>query len=284
MRRLIIQRLLALVPILFGITFLSFALMHLAGGDAVLARVDASGVQLSAEALAAERARLGLDKPFFMQYLIWLEGFLRGDLGVSYVSGEDVFATFLSKLPATLLLAAMSMLLTLVISIPLGILAAVRQNRATDFIIRAASFVGNSLPNFFVALVLMMLFSIHIPLFPVIAEGTSLASAVLPTLTLAIAMSSRYLRQVRAALSTIVTLLALSCGSLLGGTAVVETIFMWDGVGKLAVDAVSMRDYPIIQAYVVWMALIYVLINLLTDLLQPIIDPRLREGGAGDER
>ncbi|MED9780329.1 MAG: ABC transporter permease [Peptococcaceae bacterium] len=314
MRRLIIQRLLALVPILFGITFLSFALMHLAGGDAVLARVDASGVQLSAEALAAERARLGLDKPFFMQYLIWLEGFLRGDLGVSYVSGEDVFATFLSKLPATLLLAAMSMLLTLVISIPLGILAAVRQNRATDFIIRAASFVGNSLPNFFVALVLMMLFSIRIPLFPVIAEGTSLASAVLPTL--AIAMSSRYLRQVRAAvleelskayvlgarargipfrttlvksvlraaLSTIVTLLALSCGSLLGGTAVVETIFMWDGVGKLAVDAVSMRDYPMIQAYVVWMALIYVLINLLTDLLQPVLDPRLREGGAGDER
>lgn len=197
MRRLIIQRLLALVPILFGITFLSFALMHLAGGDAVLARVDASGVQLSAEALAAERARLGLDKPFLVQYLIWLEGFLRGDLGVSYVSGEDVFATFLSKLPATLLLAAMSMLLTLVISIPLGILAAVRQNRATDFLIRAASFVGNSLPNFFVALVLMMLFSIRIPLFPVIAEGTSLASAVLPTLTLAIAMSSRYLRQVR---------------------------------------------------------------------------------------
>ena len=125
MRRLIIQRLLALVPILFGITFLSFALMHLAGGDAVLARVDASGVQLSAEALAAERAKLGLDKPFLVQYLIWLEGFLRGDLGVSYVSGEDVFATFLSKLPATLLLAAMSMLLTLVISIPLGILAAV---------------------------------------------------------------------------------------------------------------------------------------------------------------
>lgn len=284
MRRLIIQRLLALVPILFGITFLSFALMHLAGGDAVLARVDASGVQLSAEALAAERARLGLDKPFLVQYLIWLEGFLRGDLGVSYVSGEDVFATFLSKLPATLLLAAMSMLLTLVISIPLGILAAVWQNRATDFIIRAASFVGNSLPNFFVALVLMMLFSIRIPLFPVIAERTSLASAVLPTLTLAIAMSSRYLRQVRAALSTIVTLLALSCGSLLGGTAVVETIFMWDGVGKLAVDAVSMRDYPMIQAYVVWMALIYVLINLLTDLLQPIIDPRLREGGASDER
>lgn len=316
MRRLIIQRLLALVPILFGITFLSFALMHLAGGDAVLARVDASGVQLSAEALAAERAKLGLDKPFLVQYLIWLEGFLRGDLGVSYVSGEDVFVTFLSKLPATLLLAAMSMLLTLVISIPLGILAAVRQNRATDFLIRAASFVGNSLPNFFVALVLMMLFSIRIPLFPVIAEGTSLASAVLPTLTLAIAMSSRYLRQVRAAvleelskayvlgarargipfrttlvksvlraaLSTIVTLLALSCGSLLGGTAVVETIFMWDGVGKLAVDAVSRRDYPMIQAYVVWMALIYVLINLLTDLLQPVLDPRLRKGGASDER
>ena len=245
MRRLIIQRLLALVPILFGLTFLSFALMHLAGGDAVLARVDASGVQLSAEALAAERARLGLDKPFLVQYLIWLEGFLRGDLGVSYVSGEDVFATFLSKLPATLLLAAMSMLLTLAIAMSSRYL---RQVRAAVLEELSKAYVLGARAR-------------GIPF------RTTLVKSVL-----------------RAALSTIVTLLALSCGSLLGGTAVVETIFMWDGVGKLAVDAVSMRDYPMIQAYVVWMALIYVLINLLTDLLQPVLDPRLRKGGASDER
>ena len=311
MHRLIIRRFLAVIPMLFGITFLSFALMHLAGSDAVLERVDASGVLMSAEAIDAQRAALGLNDPFLIQYLRWLGDFLHGDLGVSYVSGEDVIATFFSKLPATLLLTGLSIALTVAVSVPLGVLAAVRQHGATDWLIRAASFVGNSLPNFFVALLLMYLFSIRLPIFPVIAEGTGLASAVLPTLTLAIAMSAKYLRQVRVAvleemgkpyvlaarargipfrttlvksvlrvcLSTIMTLLAMSIGSLLGGTVVVETIFLWDGVGKLAMDAIEMRDYPMIQAYVVWMALIYLLVNLVADLVQLVLDPRLREAG-----
>lgn len=195
MHRLIIRRFLAVIPMLFGITFLSFALMHLAGSDAVLERVDASGVLMSAEAIDAQRAALGLNDPFLIQYLRWLGDFLHGDLGVSYVSGEDVIATFFSKLPATLLLTGLSIALTVAVSVPLGVLAAVRQHGATDWLIRAASFVGNSLPNFFVALLLMYLFSIRLPIFPVIAEGTGLASAVLPSLTLAIAMSAKYLRQ-----------------------------------------------------------------------------------------
>ena len=311
MKKYIIKRLLLLIPILLGITFLSFAMMRIAGSDAVLQRADASGMALTQEVIDAQRAELGLDQPFLVQYFRWLGGFLTGDLGVSYVSGNDVFSTFVSKLPATLLLTGTSILLTVVISIPLGILAAVKQNKFMDYLIRVCSFIGNSLPNFFVALALMYLLAIYFPVFPVISSGLSLESAALPTLTLAIAMSAKYLRQVRAAvldelnkeyvtgarargvrfsvtlwksvlrscLVTILTLLALSVGSLLGGTAIVESIFMWDGVGKLAVDAINMRDYPMIQAYVVWMAIIYVVVNLITDISYRALDPRIRLGG-----
>ena len=152
MKRYVIRRLLLLIPILLGVTFLSFALMRVAGSDAVMQRAEVSGIALSREVIDAQRAELGLDKPFLEQYVSWLGDFLRGDLGVSYISGEDVFSTFLSKLPATLLLTGTSILLTVVISIPLGILSAVKQNTLTDRLIRLCSFVGNSLPNFFVAL------------------------------------------------------------------------------------------------------------------------------------
>ena len=199
MKKYVVRRLLLLIPILFGITFLSFAMMRIAGSDVVLQRAEASGVTLTPEVIAAQRTELGLDQPFLVQYFRWLGGFLTGDLGTSYVSGNDVFETFLSKLPATLLLTGTSVLLTVVISVPLGILSAVKQNRLTDDLIRFCSFIGNSLPNFFVALVLMYVFSIRFPVFPVISSGVSLQSAVLPTLTLAIAMSAKYLRQVRAA-------------------------------------------------------------------------------------
>ena len=311
MKRYIAKRLLLLIPILLGITFLSFAMMRIAGSDAILQMADVSGVALSQEVIDAQRTQLGLDQPFMIQYLNWLGGFLTGDLGTSYVSGKDVFDTFLSKLPATLLLTVSSIALTVVISVPLGILAAVKQNRFTDYLIRVCSFVGNSLPNFFVALLLMYLLSIRFSVFPVISDGLSMESVALPTLTLAIAMSAKYLRQIRAAvldelgkeyvtaarargirfrvtltksvlrvcLSTILTLLSLSVGSLLGGTAIVESIFMWDGVGKMAVDAINMRDYPVIQAYVVWMAVIYVGINLITDISYRVLDPRIRLGG-----
>ena len=160
MKRYVIKRLLLLIPILLGITFLSFAMMRIAGSDAILQRADASGIALSEEVIAAQRAELGLDQPFLVQYFRWLGGFLTGDLGTSYITGKDVFSTFISKLPATLLLTGTSILMTVVISIPLGILSAVKQNKFTDYLIRVCSFIGNSLPNFFVALVLMYLFAI----------------------------------------------------------------------------------------------------------------------------
>ena len=313
MKKYVLHRFLQLIPVLIGITFLSFAMMRVAGSDAIIELYGDKGA-VSQEIIDAKRAELGLDKPFLTQYLSWVGGMMRGDMGVSYVSGKDVFQTFISKLPATLLLTALSMVMTVVISIPLGVLAAVRHDKFTDYVLRFFSFVGNSLPNFFVALLLMQIFSIKLKMLPVISKGLSVQSAMLPTLTLAIAMSAKYMRQVRAtvleelnkdyvigakargvrssvvlwksvlksSMLTIITLLALSIGSLLGGTAIIESIFMWDGVGKLAVDAITMRDYPMIQAYVVWMAIIYVLVNLITDLLYHALDPRIRLGVRAD--
>lgn len=309
MRTYVVKRLIQLIPVLLGITFLSFAMMRIAGSDAITELYGDKGA-VAQEIVDAKRAELGLDRPFLTQYVSWLGGLLTGDMGKSYVSGRDVFQTFVSKLPATLLLTALSILLTVIISIPLGVLAAVNHDRLIDYALRVLSFIGNSLPNFFVALLLMQLLAIRWKLLPVLSSGTGLKSAVMPTLTLAIAMSAKYMRQVRAtvleelnkeyvagakargirdrvilwrsvlksSMLTIITLLALSVGSLLGGTAIIESIFMWDGVGKLAVDAITMRDYPIIQAYVVWMAVIYVVVNLITDLLYHALDPRIRLG------
>ena len=311
MKNYALKRLLQLIPILLAITFLSYGMMRIAGSDVVEQKMENTSGTVSQEMIDNARAELGLDKPFVVQYFTWLGNLLRGDMGTSYVSNKPVFSTFVSKLPATLLLTAVSILLTVLISIPLGIWSAVKQNTATDYVIRTASFIGNSMPNFFVSLLLMYLFAIRLGWFPVISGGVSLQSVTLPALTLAIAMSAKYLRQVRAtvldelskdyvlgarargvkfsttlirsvmkaSLVTIITLLTLSIGSLLGGTAIVESIFLWDGVGKLAVDAINMRDYPIIQAYVMWMAIIYVVVNLITDLSYHFLDPRIRLGG-----
>lgn len=311
MNHYVLKRMIQLIPILFAITFLSYGMMRIAGSDVVTQKMENTGTVVSDEVLNAAREQLGLDKPFLTQYAVWLGKLLRGDMGNSYVSGKPVFATFISKLPATLLLTAVSIVMTIIISVPLGVLAAVKQNRMTDYVIRFFSFIGNSLPNFFVSLILMYVLAIRLRWFPVIAKDVSLKSVAMPAITLAIAMSAKYLRQVRATVLdelskdyvagarargirfsvtlwrsvmkasfvTIITLLMLSMGNLLGGTAIVESIFMWDGVGKMAVDAISMRDYPIIQAYVMWMAIIYVAVNLLTDLSYRFLDPRIRLGG-----
>ncbi len=311
----IIKRILGLIPILFAITFLSFGMMRVAGSDVVEQKMFNTGQVVSEEQLKAAKAELGLDKPFIIQYGTWLNNLMHGDMGVSYVSGRNVFDTFIEKLPATLFLTVTSVALTILISIPLGIIAAVNQNRFIDYLIRFFSFIGNSLPNFFVSLLLMYLLAIKLKLLPIISIDMSFQSVAMPTITLAIAMSAKYLRQVRATVLdelskdyvlgaksrgvkfsitlwksvmkacfvTIITLLALSIGSLLGGTAIVEAIFMWDGVGKLAVDAINMRDYPIIQAYVMWMAIIYVTVNLVTDLSYRLLDPRIRLGADSHE-
>lgn len=310
MKHYVFSRLLQLIPILFVITFLSFAMMRLASSDVVLQSMERTGMAASDAVVAAARAELGLDKPFLTQYFTWLGKLLQGDMGRSYVSGRPVFETFIAKLPATLLLTGVSVGLTLLVSLPLGVFSAVNQNRWGDWMIRSLSFVGNSIPNFFAALLLLYIFAIQLQWLPVISRQLTVESVILPASTLALAMSAKYIRQVRAtvldelskdyvlaarargipfaatlifsvlrsSLVTIITLLMLSIGSLLGGTAIVESIFMWDGVGKLAVDAINMRDYPMIQAYVMWMAIIYVCVNLMTDLSYQWLDPRIRLG------
>ncbi len=309
MGKYIAQRLIQLIPILLGITLLSFILMNTAA-DAIDVMESNTGGIMSEGEKEQLRRELGLDKPLPEQYIMWLAGVLRGDMGESFVSGQPVFSTFISKLPATIYLTVTSILLTILISIPLGILSAVKQNRPLDYLIRFLSFIGNSLPNFFVSLLLIYFFSLKLKLLPVMGSAGGWKSVILPTLTLALSMSSKYTRQVRAtvleelnkdyvlgarargikenrilvfsvlraSMLTIMTLLALSVGSLLGGTAIVESIFMWDGVGKMAVDAIAMRDYPVIQVYVIWMAVIYVCVNLFTDIIYHYLDPRIRLG------
>jgi oligopeptide ABC transporter, permease protein appB len=308
----IFKRLLSLVPILIGISFISFALIYFTGGDAVAVRYEAIGGMLSPELINQKREELGLNRPFIIQYLSWLSGIIKGDMGVSYVSGKPVFGYIIGKLPNTLLLSISSLITTILISLPLGTLSAIKRNSIFDNIIKAMSFIGNSLPNFFVALVLSYVFALQMKLLPVISQGTSFKSLILPTLTLSLAMSAKYIRQIRALIIselskpyvsgarargikentiiffnvlrltslTLITLMALSFGSLLGGSAIVESIFMWDGIGKLAIESIKLRDYPVILAYVLWMAFIYVFINLLADISYYFLDPRLRiEGG-----
>lgn len=307
----ILKRLLSLIPILIGISFISFALIYFTGGDAVAVRYEAIGGVLSPELINQKREELGLNRPFIIQYLSWLLGVIQGDMGISYVSGKPVFGYIFSKLPNTLLLSISSLLTTLIISLPLGILSAVKKNSVFDNIIKGLSFVGNSLPNFFVALVLSYIFALQLKILPVISQGTSIKSLILPTLTLALAMSAKYIRQIRALIVsdlskpyvtgarargikentiiffnvlrltslTLITLMSLSFGSLLGGSSIVESIFMWDGIGKLAIESINLRDYPVILAYVLWMAFIYVFINLMSDISYYFLDPRLRIGG-----
>lgn len=305
MKKYFLARLIQLIPILFGITFLTFGLMQFTSDDAVDIIYEQSG-SVAEEIKAAKRAELGLDQPFLIQYGRWLGGVMTGDMGRSFISGKLVFETFAEKLPATIELMLVSILLTIFIATPLGIISAVNQNRPLDYLIRTLSFIGNSMPNFFVGLLLIYFLALKLNLLPIIGQ-----SVVMPALTLTIAMGAKYTRQIRAVvleeldkpyvigarsrgvdeftiltksvlrstLIMIITLLALSMGSLLGGTAIVETIFMWDGVGKMAVDAILTRDYPLIQAYVVWMAIIYVMMNLAADLLYHWLDPRVRYGG-----
>lgn len=298
-----------MIPILIGITFLSFLLMQAASTDAVdKIYENASGIA-SEQAKEELREELGLNDPFIIQYSNWMKGVLHGDMGASFISKKPVFSQFIERLPATLVLTFASIVTTFVISVPLGMLSAVNQNKFIDYIIRSFSFIGNSLPGFFVSLILIYIFALKLKWFPVMGNN-GLKSIILPTLTLAIAMSAKYTRQIRAtvleelnkeyviglrargtkeskilyfsvlktALLTVVTLLGLSIGSLLGGTAIVETIFMYNGVGKMAVDAIMMMDYPVIQAYVMWMAIIFVIINLITDIVYNYLDPRIRIG------
>ena len=303
------KRLLTLIPVLFGVTFLTYALMFISPSDPVEMLLQAQGIPVSNEVVEAMKVKAGLDKPFLVQYFSWLWNFIRGDMGVSLIDGGSIAFALKTALPRTLLLTLTSVITTIFLSVPLGIFTAVRQNRFSDYMIRFLSFLGNAMPSFLLSLLLMYFVALRLKWLPVLAAGTA-KGLILPTLALAIPMTGKYIRQVRAAvleqlgrgyvdgavsrgirtrtvlfrdvlrnaMLTIITLMALSVGSLLGGTAAVECIFSWRGVGYMVMDAIIMRDYPMIQAFVVWMSVIYVVINLLTDISYYFLDPRMRQG------
>lgn len=311
MKKYLLKRLLRLIPVFLGVTILAFLLTGLSSVDAVDLKESSSGGVMSEAEKEAMREELGLNEPKAVQYLQWLKNALRGDFGESYVSGKPVLVSFCEKLPATIALAALALAMTVCFSFPLGILSAKYQNMWADRSISLFCFAGNSFPGFFTALLLLYFFSLKWNLFPVLSMGKGWKSCVLPAATLAVSMTAKYTRQVRSAvlaeleqeyvagararglsenrilfgnilksvLLRMVTLLFLSAGSLLGGTAIVETIFMWNGVGKMAVDAVSMHDIPVIQAYLVWMAAIYLLLHLIADLMMGALDPRAKLEG-----
>ena len=311
MKKYLLKRLLRLIPVFLGVTILAFLLTGLSSVDAVDLKESSSGGVMSEAEKEAMREELGLNEPKAVQYLQWLKNALRGDFVESYVSGKPVIVSFCEKLPATIALAALALAMTVCLSFQLGILSAKYQNTWADRSISLFCFAGNSFPGFFTALLLLYFFSLKWNLFPVLSMGKGWKSCVLPAATLAVSMTAKYTRQVRSAvlaeleqeyvagararglsenrilfgnvlksvLLRMVTLLFLSAGSLLGGTAIVETIFMWNGVGKMAVDAVSMHDIPVIQAYLVWMAAIYLLLHLIADLMMGALDPRAKLEG-----
>lgn len=307
MVRYILKRLLQLVVVLLGVTFLTFMITQATPSDAAEMKYVSMGMMPSTELLEKTREEMGLNDPVLIQYGRWLGNVLHGDLGESSKFGESVWTQMTRKLPMTLKLAGVSLIVVILISFPLGILSAVKKNKAADYIIRFFSFFGVSMPNFWLALLLMYIFAVRLGWFKVVSTD-SVQGMILPVATLTIPMISSYARQIRAALLEelnanyvigarargiperriiwghvlpnailpIITLLGLSVGHLLGGAAIIETIFSWQGIGNMVVEAIRVRDYPLIQGYVIWMAIIYVMVNLIVDIAYRLLDPQIR--------
>ena len=301
-------RLAQILVVLVGISFVTFLLTYLSPGDPVRNMYTAAGIMPTEELVAETRQELGLNDPLPTQYLRWLRNCLRGDFGKSYTLNKPVTELLLERLWPTVKLTLLSMGLMLLLAVPFGMLSAVYKDRWIDYLVRGLTFVGCAMPNFWVGLLLMLAFCVHIKAFPVISSAGDLRSIFLPALTLALAMSSKYTRQVRTAvleelnqdyvvgarargvresvilwrnvfpnaLLPLITMFGLSIGSLLGGTSVVEVIFSYPGLGNLAVSAITSSDYNLIQGYVLWLALIYMVINLLVDASYGAVDPRMR--------
>lgn len=303
------SRLFRLVVSLLGISFVSFLLMYIAPNDPVVAMYAASGQIPSEEIIAQTRTQLGLDRPFIVQYVSWLGNCLVGDFGTSISQNKPVADLLASRLMPTINLTLLSVLFMLIFALPLGIISAVNQNKFADYITRFITFIQISMPNFWVGLLLMYIFALKLQWVSVVSPTMNFSKMVLPATTLAFAMAGKYARQLRAsildqlssdyvtgatargisktrilwrhvipnAMLPLVTLLGLSIGSLLGGTAVVEIIFSYPALGSLAISAITAMDYPLIQGFVLWTALGYMLVNMIVDFSYQFIDPRLKK-------
>lgn len=303
------KRLLQIVLVALGISFLTFLITYLAPGDPVRTMFAATGIVPSEELVQETRQAMGLNDPVLVQYFRWLAGCLHGDFGTSISSNKPVITLLGNRLWPTLKLSLFSMVLMLLVAVPIGMAQATHKNSIVDYALRGITFFGVSMPNFWVGLLLMMFFCVKLKWLPVVSSSGDFKSLILPSVTLAFAMSAKYTRQVRTAileelsqdyvigarargvaewkilwlnvfpnsLLPLITMLGLSLGSLLGGTAVVEVIFTYPGLGNLAVSAITSYDYPLIQGYVLWISLIYMLVNLAVDISYNYVDPRMRE-------
>lgn len=301
-----------IVLVLLGISFITFALVMLSPGDPVRQMIAGNeDIVVSQQEVEALRHELGLDKPFIFQYLDWLGRAVQGNFGFSYMVKKPVIEELMHSLPATVILAVASTVFMLLVSIPAGIYSAVKHNSWFDYMVRGLTFVGVSVPNFWMGLMLLWIFGLKLGLLPIVGGRVSAETLVLPALTLGIVMAAKYTRQVRAtvleelnqdyvvgarargmseshifwkevlpnAMLPLITLLGLSFGNLLGGAAVVEIVFSWPGFGYLAVQSIIYRDFQLVQGIVLWIALMYMVINLIVDISYNHLDPRLRKAG-----
>jgi ABC-type dipeptide/oligopeptide/nickel transport system permease component len=302
--RFLVRRLVLTIPVLLGVATLVFALIHLIPGDPAQAIL---GETASEEEVAALRTRLGLDRPLIEQYRGFLASAVRGDLGTSLRSNAPVAQEITDRLPATLELAAAAMFVAIAFSIPLGIIAAVRRGTIVDHAATTVALAGISIPNFWLGPLLALVFAVELGWLPVSGRGT-LANLVLPAISLGAALAAILARMTRASLLEelrepyvqaarargasqsravlrhafrnslipVVTVIGLQFGAVLTGAVITETIFAWPGIGRLLIQSIGFRDYPIVQGCVLFIAVTYVGMNLLTDLVYGVLDPRIR--------
>ncbi|MDF2659315.1 MAG: nickel transporter, permease subunit NikB [Paenibacillus sp.] len=307
------NRLLGLPFILLGISLLAFVLVRLVPVEPAEVVLRMSNIPPTDEAIASMRQELGTDRPLPVQYADWLWKAVHFDFGTSYVGKNPVWADIREKFPSTLLLAGSATLLSLLVSIPLGVMAAMYKGRAIDQLSRVLSLVGSSMPRYWLAFLLVYAFSVKLDWFPIQGRG-GWQHLVLPTVTLSaahIALFSRLLRstmlenakepyvlyaRVRGlsereivlrhilpnSLLPLITSVGVSFGYLLGGTVIVEQIFSWPGLGRFLIESIMSRDYPVIQCYVLLMAAVFVLTNLAADVIGRMLDPRLMNGEGGN--
>lgn len=304
MKRYLLSRLRQMVPVVLGVVTVVFLLIHLIPGDPVEIMLGESALAAQKEEL---RRELRLDRPLAAQYGEFLLGLAKGDLGTSFRSREPVLDEILRRLPATLLLSAASMIVALLIAVPLGVLSAMRQHSPVDHICGFLAMLGLSMPNFWLGPLLILVFSLGLGLFPVSGYGTA-GHLVLPAVTMGTGMAAILMRMLRASLLEeirqdyvraasarglsrraavlrhalvnslipVLTVMGLQFGALLAGSIITETIFSWPGIGRLTVQAIDARDYPLVQGCVLFIALCTVTVNLVTDLLYSRLDPRIR--------
>ena len=309
MKKQFFHKLSQFISVLVGIRFFTFSLTYLSPGDPAEIMLTDCGNIPTPELLAQTRAELGLDKPFHERYGSWCSSVMKGDMGKSYSLKVPVTQKIKQAFLPTLNLSLLALFFMVVISFPLGILAAVKLNKLQDYLVRAFTFIGISVPSFWLGLIFLSIFGVTLKWVSVSGGKVDFRSMILPALTISLAMSSKYIRQIRHvfleeldksyvfgarmrgmkesvilwkhvlpnAMLPLITLLGLSLGSLLGGTAVVEIIYNWPGMGNMAIKAISYRDYPLIQAYVLLIALIYLIINMIVDYSYRYLDSRVKE-------